>query len=95
MTGRPGSANMSYAMSPSTKRMMVSKQGINNQSAPPSSYASIPTPKHVGPAMQQTASPSYSNQYAQSGQPNPYRTARKAQQQQQQQQNAQQMMYQQ
>jgi hypothetical protein len=93
MTGRPGSANMSYAMSPSTKRMMVAKQGMSKpQGAPTSSYASIPTVKHVGPAMQQTASPSYGNQYAQSGQPNPYRTARKAQQQQQ---NAQQMMYQQ
>jgi hypothetical protein len=79
-----GSANMNYAMSPSTKRMMVAKQGMSkpsmgspNQGMGSSSYATIPTPKHIGPATQQTTNSNYANQYAQqsnqyAGQPNQY-----------------------
>ena len=82
--GRPGSANMNYAMSPSTKRMMVAKQGMSkqsmgssNQGMGSSSYATIPTPKHIGPATQSTTNSGYANQYAQQsnqyvGQPNQY-----------------------
>jgi hypothetical protein len=98
---------MNYAMSPSSKRMMVAKQGMNNQGTGNSNDATIPTPKHAGPAMQSTSNSNYANQYAQqsnqyawqsnhyaqqSNQGNKYRVARKPQPQQQ---NAQQMMYQQ
>jgi hypothetical protein len=102
--GRPGTANMNYAMSPSSKRMIANGQRVNKQSMNNSSYAAkqtIPTPNHAGYAKQSPSYQSqgngnmnYSGQYAQqSNQPNGYRMARKPQQQQQQ--NAQQMMYQQ
>jgi hypothetical protein len=82
---------MSYAMSPSSKRMMVAKQGVNKPSMNGANYATIPTPGHVGQAKQSPSNMNYSGQYAQqSNQPNKYRVARKPQQQ-----NAQQMMYQQ
>jgi hypothetical protein len=100
--GRPGSANMSYAMSPSSKRMMMAKQGVSKQSTNGSNYATIPTPKHVGPAMQSPSNMNYvsqsgqqSSQYAQQSNQNQAGKYRVAHRTQQQQPSAQQMMYQQ
>jgi hypothetical protein len=93
---------MNYAMSPSSKRMMVSHQGMNKQSMNNTNYASnqaIPTPSHVSRAKQSpnngnmnSSGQNSSGQYAQQSNPsNKYRVARKPPQQQ----NGQQMMYQQ
>jgi hypothetical protein len=83
------SKNMSYAMSPSSKRMMA------KQSMKSSGYVAnqtIPTPNHVSQAKQTPNNMNYGGgQYAQqSNQPNKYRVAHKPQQP-----TAQQMMYQQ
>ena len=95
-TGRPGTGNMNYAMSPNSKRMMASKPNMSAATMNNSNVATIPTPGRANQSAAQSQSNmnSSAGQYAQqANQPNKYRVARK--QPMPQSQYGQQMMYQQ